>query len=220
MRRPGRIALAAITVGSGVGISQWLGRTSGSTKEERRRRLPGDGLVQDPTFVTNHARTLAASPEAVWPWLTQVGWHRGGWYTPRWVDQLLFPQNWPSADHLEPALLRDLKPGDVIPDGAPGTAHFEVVEVREPHHLVLHSTSHVPKSWQDDLGASIDWCWTFSLAPAPGGGTRMMIRNRARTAPWWLTAAYVGVLIPADHIMATGMLRGLDERTATGGNAS
>ena len=219
MGRPGRVGLAVASLGICTGIAQWLGRTSGSTKDERHRSLPGDELIRDPTLVTNHARTLAASPEAVWPWLTQVGWHRGGWYTPRWVDRLLFPDNWPSADHLVPSLQKELVPGDVIPDGPPGTASFEVVVARAPHHLVLHSTSHVPQSWQDNVGARIDWCWTFSLDDAPNGGTRMLIRNRARTSPWWLTAAYVGVLVPADHLMANGMLKGLDERASNGAPA-
>ena len=220
MGRPSRVGVALASAAVGVGITQWLGRTSGSTAAERHRSLPGDALIPDPTLVTNHARTLAAPPESVWPWLTQVGWHRGGWYTPGWVDRLLFPDNWPSADHLVPSLQMDLKPGDVIPDGPPGTASFEIVEARAPHHLVLHSTSHVPQSWQDRAGARIDWCWTFALDPAPHGATRMLIRNRARTSPWWLTAVYVGVLVPADHVMANGMLKGLDERTSMDAAAS
>ncbi len=69
-----------------------LGSVSGSTARERGRSLPGDDLIDQPSLVTNHAATLDAPPEQVWPWLTQVGWHRGGWYTPRWVDRLFFPE--------------------------------------------------------------------------------------------------------------------------------
>jgi hypothetical protein len=65
--------------------------------------------------VTDHAVTIDAPPAAVWPWLTQMGWHLGGYYTPRWVDRLLFPGNWSSLDHLDPALVRDLAVGNVIP---------------------------------------------------------------------------------------------------------
>ena len=63
---------------------------------------------------TNHAITIEARPADVWPWLTQLGWHLGGYYTPEWVDRLLFPQNWPSLNHLDPALMRDLGVGDTI----------------------------------------------------------------------------------------------------------
>ena len=79
-----------------------LGRTYGSTRHERVHPLPGDGLVEDAQIVATHAVTLAAPPEEVWPWLLQVGWHRAGWYTARWVDQLLFPDNSPSAERIVP----------------------------------------------------------------------------------------------------------------------
>jgi hypothetical protein len=198
-----------------IGAGQWWGRTSGSTAAERARALPGDELVPKPTVVTNHARTLRAAPHDVWPWLTQVGWHRGGWYTARWVDRLLFPANWPSADRLDPELLRTLAVGDTIPDGEPGTAFFVVEHVDVGRLLVLHSTTHVPLSWQERTGARIDWVWSFLLEPTPDRGTRMLIRTRASTTPWWLTVAYVGALVPADHVMATSMLRGLDERSGS-----
>jgi hypothetical protein len=59
---------------------QWLGRTWGSTRAERRRRLPGDEIVSNPSILTTHATTIDAPPSAVWPWLIQMGWHQGGWY--------------------------------------------------------------------------------------------------------------------------------------------
>jgi hypothetical protein len=191
---------------------QVLGRQAGSTRSERRARLPGDELIARPNMVTDHAVSISATPEAVWPWLTQLGWHRGGYYTPRWVDRLLFPQNWPSLDHLDPALTRKLAAGDVIPVGEPGTAWFIVAVVDPPHTLVLHSTTHLPPSWRDCCGAAIDWTWTFEPTPLWAGRTRLHLRVRARTAPWWLTAAYHATLVPADLVMAIGMLRGIRNR--------
>ena len=52
-----------------VAAGQWLGRTSGSTRAERRQLLPGDELIHNPTVVTNHAVTVPVPPEQVWPWL-------------------------------------------------------------------------------------------------------------------------------------------------------
>ena len=117
MARIGWCVLGSVLLG--YGALQVLGRRAGSTAEERRMRMPGDELVTQQHILTNHAITIKATPEEVWPWLTQMGWHLGGYYTPEWVDQLLFPQNWPSLDHLDPALLRTLDVGTPSPTGHP-----------------------------------------------------------------------------------------------------
>jgi len=210
-----RLVSALITVvGAGGYIALYrLGRTSGSTRAERSRSLPGDDLIRNPCLVTNHAATLGVAPEDVWPWLTQVGWHRGGWYTPRLVDRFLFPDNWPSAERLDPALLRQLRAGDTIPDGPPGTAEFVVERAESPRLLVLHSRTHLPPGWDDRFGAALDWIWTFVLDPEDGG-TRILVRNTGRVRPPWLDVAYRMMITPADYIMARGMLRGLSRRVS------
>ena len=209
MRRA--VWLAAVPLG-GYAIAQVLGRQAGATRAERREPLPGDQIVAHPQLVTDHAITIGAPPEEVWPWLTQLGWHRAGFYTPRWVDRLLFPANQPSLDYLDPGLSGDLRPGDVIPDGAPGTAWYVVRQAEPPRTLVLHSVTHVPAAWQREIGAAIDWTWCFQLTPGPGGSTRLHLRARGRTAPLLLTAAYLAAIPPADLIMAMGMLHGLRKR--------
>jgi hypothetical protein len=201
-------------------ILQWLGRTAGSTYLERCRVLPGDEVVSNPTIVSNHAITIEAAPADIWPWLTQLGWHRGGWYTPRWVDQVFFPANRPSAEHLDPRIMHEPVAGAVIPDGPAGKAEFVVAVAQPPHRLVLHSTSHVPARWRERYGVWIDWVWIFELRRLPeqdpptsaSASTRLLLRTRARTGPWWFSAGYVAALVPADFLMATGMLRGIRSR--------
>jgi hypothetical protein len=211
-----RVTAVAVLAGvAGYGVLYRLGKSSGSTAGERARHLPGDELIDRPSFLTNHAATLDAPPAQVWPWLTQVGWHRGGWYTPRWVDRLLFPDNWPSADVLDPRLVRDLAPGDRIPDGPPGTASFVVERADAPSVLVLHSRTHLPPGWDTSLGARLDWVWTFALDPVGTNRTRMLIRNRGTVRPRWLDLAYLATIVPADHIMTRGMFRGLQRRLAS-----
>ena len=118
-----------------------LGQTYGSTREERAMRLPGDHIVPTPQVVTNHAIIIDAPQDCVWPWLVQMGWHRAGWYTARWVDKLLFPLNWPSANRIIPEL-QHIEIGDFIPDGAPETKCGLIVEELEPGRaLALHSTT-------------------------------------------------------------------------------
>jgi hypothetical protein len=76
---PQRVWAAAVAVWiCTAAAGQWLGRTAGSTRAERRQVLPGDELADHLTVVTNHAVTIPAPPDRVWPWLVQMGWDRGG----------------------------------------------------------------------------------------------------------------------------------------------
>lgn len=214
MPSPRSAALALVVpLALGALALQWLGRTYGATAAERRAPLPGDDLVVRPQVVATHAATLPAPPEQIWPWLVQVGWHRGGWYTPRWVDVLLFPDNWPSASRIH-AEFQSLEVGDVIPDGPPETVcGFTVREVVPADRLVLESTTHLPLSWREEDRARLHWTWSFRLTPVDGGrATRLVFRWRARTAPWWLTLGAHLFIVPADFVMSRGMLRGLGER--------
>jgi hypothetical protein len=188
-----------------------LGLTYGSTTAERALPLPGDDIVANPSVVTNHAITIDAAPADVWPWLVQVGWGRGGWYTPRWVDLLLFPANGPSAQRID-SELQKLTIGDFVPDGPPETGCGFQVEGLDPERaLVLHSTSHLPLSWRDR--AQLDWSWAFVLTSLHDGqDTRFHFRSRWKTSPWWFTASGWLGIVPADFYMSRGMLRGVQER--------
>jgi len=129
---------------------------------------------------TDHAVTIDAEPDAVWPWLTQLGWHLGGYYTPRWIDRLLFPKNWPSLDYLDPALVRDLRVGHVIPDGEPGTAWYVVAAVDPPYTLVLHSTTHIPPAWRERFGAIVPADYVMAMSMLRGIRRRVQARRFAR----------------------------------------
>jgi hypothetical protein len=191
---------------------QWLGRTFGATSAERRRTMPGDELIRGRAMVTTHAATIPAPPEAIWPWLVQMGWHQGGWYTAQWVDRLLFPANWPAAWSIIPEL-QGREVGDFIPDGPPESKCGFVIEQLEPRRLlVLHSTTHLPLTWRERLGARIDWVWSFVLDDLGDGDTRFLFRSTSALAPWWIEAAYQLVIVPADFIMSRQMMRGLAER--------
>ena len=205
-----------IGVVAGYAAVHRAGRCYGSTAAERAAALPGDELVVDPQIVCTHAVTIAAGADRIWPWLVQMGWHRGGWYTARWVDRLLFPANRASADRILPEL-QHLTVGDFIPDGPPDTrCGFTLRDLRAREYLVLRSDSHLPLSWRTRLGARIDWTWAFILRPIDEGTTRFIFRWRARTAPRWVTALCWTAVVPADFVMSRDMLRGVTTRAAHG----
>jgi len=210
-RRTATLSGAAVAAAGYAGL-QWLGRTYGATRAERRRPMPGDQLCPDPQIVTTHAVTVSAPPERVWPWLVQMGWGRGQWYTARWVDRLLFPSNGPSADTLVPEWQR-LAVGDRILDGPPQAQCAFLVQDLDPLRcLVLHSREHLPPGWAERFGAGIDWTWVFELDRLDGGGTRFRFRTRVRLQPWWVAAFYWVVIVPADFVMSRQMMHGVRER--------
>jgi hypothetical protein len=208
----GRTVLNLAAITGGYATLYHLGRSWGATPEERRLAVPGDEMVVGPRLQTTHAITIDAPPEAVWPWLVQMGWGRAGWYTYRWVDRLLFPANAPSADAILPEH-QQLQVGDHVPDGPPDSGCFFTVRALEPARLlVLFSDSHLfgPMAERDEV--TMAWAWTWQLTPIEGGRTRLLQRNNGRLTPAWAAAVYLATIVPADFVMARSHLRGIARR--------
>ncbi|HYT71909.1 MAG TPA: hypothetical protein VEK78_11040 [Gemmatimonadales bacterium] len=53
----------------------------GATAAEVAARMPRDEVVAQPSFNATRAITINAPPEAIWPWIVQLGFGRAGWYT-------------------------------------------------------------------------------------------------------------------------------------------
>jgi hypothetical protein len=189
-----------------------LGRTWGTTSAERLRHLPGDDLICHPLILSDHATTIQGRPHDVWPWLIQMGWGRGGFYTYRWVDRLFFPANPPSADSVRPEF-QSLAIGDRIPDGPPESACFYQVEVLEPSRmLVLRSWTHLPPRVRRIPDVRMEWTWGFYLDEIDECMTRLHFRVRGRLEPWWLLALYRAVIVPADFVMGRSFCLGMKKR--------
>ena len=56
---------------------------TGVSDEEAYGPLPGDELIAHPMVEWTRGVTVRAAADRVWPWLVQMGYGRGGWYTPR-----------------------------------------------------------------------------------------------------------------------------------------
>ena len=81
--------------------------------------LPGDELAPDAALVSTRAVTINAPPEAVWPWVAQLGQGRGGFYSYTWIENLIGCAI-VNADQFEPAW-QSPQPGDLVkmsPDAA------------------------------------------------------------------------------------------------------
>jgi hypothetical protein len=187
-------------------LTRRLAKRSSATTSEVNETLPGDDLVPDPQIQTTRAITIHAPVDAVWPWVAQMGYHRGGWYTNARLDKLIWRIDNPSAGRILPAF-HHLEVGDTVPDGPKGTARFTVAAITPGRLLALHDPdgTHIPHA---------NFSWAFALREIDGGGTRLILRTRATYPPrWWRTPLAYLALGPADFFMAhVMMLRGIKER--------
>ena len=159
--------------------------------------MPGDEIIQNPTLVTNRAISIAGPPEAVWPWLNQLGEGRGGFYSYDWIDHLLsFDIH--SADKLLPEFQKPLRVGGSIPRG------MYIWAVKPNEYLVVGTP---PKM------AGFQTTWTLALYPTPERGTRMISRLRIHYDNWTLSNILIFIVLdPGQFIMEQKMLRTLRDR--------
>ncbi|MEV0168853.1 SRPBCC family protein [Nonomuraea fuscirosea] len=115
----------------------------GATRGETTRPLPGDDIVPRPHVAATRAITIDAPPEAVWPWLAQMGGHpRAGWYAYDHITN----DDYPSADQILPGLQR-LHVGDLLPT-PPVEGGYTVERIVPGRELVLAIRAfHVTVSW-------------------------------------------------------------------------
>jgi hypothetical protein len=173
-------------------------RTWAVVPADQGRELPGDDLIPVADLIETRTLRVEAPPEAVWPWLVQMGYGRGGWYS---YDRLDTDQ--PSAETILEEH-QELVEGDLVPTHPDGG--FVVRAVEPGKTLVLYLDSEqlraqaeaaaeaqatsgglaedVPAGMQA-AGAVSEMAmpdfrgsWTFVLEPAPGGATRLIERMR------------------------------------------
>ncbi len=149
---------------------------------------------------------MAAAPEAVWPWIVQLGKKRAGWYLPRMIERFL-PRRRRAVRDIKPAW-QHLQAGDSIPDYGGRNATFEVATMDSPSTLVYRA-----------VRGRISLTWSFALIarPVPGsaGGQHTRVHVRLRLGPVrrkWLATSAGGLI---DYLTMAGMAAGLKERLDT-----
>jgi hypothetical protein len=172
-----------------------------ASNAERAVARAGDALVEAADVVMDRAFTVDGAPDAVWPWLVQLGKHRAGWYLPRRLERFL-PRARRATREID-ARWQSLQVGDVIPDYGGREATFEVAEIDRPVALVYRSRR-----------GRTDVTWAITLEARDAGRTRVSLRLRLGPVKHRRLAATVGDLF--DRLTIAGMARGLRERLAAG----
>jgi len=178
-------------------LSRWC-RTWGATEEELARTMPGDRCVTLPSYETTLGVTIDALPAAIWPWLVQMGYRRGGLYSYDWLDRLFGYLDAPSAERILPEWQR-IAVGDEIPIGR-GNG-FPVKAIEPFRSLILGG-------YRED----VEWSWEFALVPDGGGRTRLISRNRVWIPPGLRSSFMMLFIEPAAFLMTRKMLLGIKRR--------
>lgn len=212
---PGRVTrLAALCLA--LAAVRRVSHRSGVTDAEFRVRLPGDDVLPDPMIEWTRATTIRAAPGEVWPWLLQMGFGRGGWYTSERFDRIVWRIENLSADRILPQW-QNLAVGDIVPDGPDYAAYFHVVEIVEHEAIVYRSIRHPYRGHPIDPtdparvaaverelvegGVYLDFSWAFVLRPIGDNSTRLIVRTRANVAPPWARLAEVPLgLVDLYHV--------------------
>lgn len=162
-----------------------------------------DGRV---AYHRRRARTIDAPPAAVWPWLVQMGYDRGGWYAVDALEKMFGVGRFAtgrSARRVEPDL-QGLTVGDRMP--LTRTRWLDVTVLDAPRELELVMPPGL-----------LTWTWRFTLEPLEHDATLLAITTelsvRARSAPARLAARAAFVAFDVGHgLMEAVQLRTLARR--------
>jgi hypothetical protein len=175
-RRTARGLGIAVLIYGACAVVLWpVHRQWGSIPEEHTIALPGDPGDRRAALELQHAVTVSAPPEAVWPWLVQLGQDRAGFYSYDWLERA-FGVDVRNVKEIRPEW-QQRQAGDRIRATQPD--YLGGVLGRDLGWTVTHiepGRAMVLQHW----GA-------FVLEPLPNGHTRFIIRTKVgdpRTPAW------------------------------------
>ena len=180
----------------------------GATREEANSVLPGDEITPPDPFRSTMATTIAATPEEIWPWLVQVGWQRGAFYSYNRIEAV-FGMDLHNADRIHPEW-QNLQIGDTMWMSHPRMRYlFPVTKaaIIDPNRVLVFAIYGPEGAEGAPSGA-----WSFVLKPIDGTSTRLISRLQVSTPSLVGKLVFYAFEEPAHFIMQDGMFRGLKER--------
>ena len=191
--------------------------------------FPGKDQIEDPLLDLYYEIEIEAGVQDIWPWIKQLGYHRGGWYIDTWWDKLIQEHFWPRVvpkeargTFKEPASeilpeFQSLNVGDLVPDGPPGSAYYHVIAMQEDQLLLLRATSHfqymAPQFvYKTRFAPHGCFCWAFILQELPDGRSKLISWWQAEAEPRRLFSIARPLIILIDGTHQREILKGIKRR--------
>jgi len=180
----------------------------GLGREEAERVLSGDELVDEPRWSWTHGVEIDAPPEAVWPWVAQIGADRGGFYSYQWLENLVGVKV-RNAETIHPEW--QVKEGDGLLLH-PRVPPLPIVQV-EPGRLMLAHAADDERARREGR-PWVEATWLFLVEELGNGRSRVISRYRAACSDDLATRLSFGptLLEPIGFAMDRRMLLGIKER--------
>ncbi len=179
------------------------------------RPLPGDEIVPTPQWGWTHGVEIDAPPDAVWPWVAQIGADRGGFYSYQWLENLAGCRV-RNAERVHPEW--QVRPGGAIVLH-PAIPAMPIAAVERGRFFVAHTPApaDAAAAGMPPVAAS----WLFLVEPLGPGRSRFVSRYRVACADTaWTRLAFGPALVePIGVEMDRRMLLGVKaraERTSAG----
>ena len=173
----------------------------GASDDEVAAQMPGDDLIEHVAYRATRAITIDAPPEAVWPWLVQIGCLRAGFYANDLLDNLAHPSAWTILPEYQ-----DLQIGRWVPmSPTPSdTTAFKVAGFESNQWLL----------WHQPLST-----WSWRLTPLADSRTRLVTRLRIRLDWSHPSISLLSVVLNefGDFAMMRRMLLGIRDRAEQSG---
>jgi hypothetical protein len=191
---------------AGAGILTLLRRASfrwGASETELNLVLPGDDLLSRAHLCATRAITIRANPDAIWPWIAQLGQGRGGFCSYDRIENL-FGCDIHSADRIVQEWQR-IAVGDKI-NLAPQVS-LTVAIVDPGSALVLRGG--MPATVM--RLSPYDFTWAFVIRSVSDSTSRLIVRERYTYTHRWV-AAVVEPVEFASLVMSRRMMRCIRQR--------
>ncbi len=170
----------------------------GATQDEIGGSFTGDELVSSPRITYTRAISINAKPEAIYPWIVQLGAEKGGMYSYSWFETNILQCELINADRIHEEW-QNLKVGDQMKmcPGTSGPPPYEIAILKPNESIIMGHKEN--GSWIE--------VWQFNLVPQSDGTTRLVIRSRNAAQGW-----FWDVIRPGEFIMMRGMMLGIKQR--------